>query len=154
MQTNTGTGRPVKKPKFADDNAITDALPTNGVSKEPATDDSTSETAAETSVNPPVNGKSATSEPAINRLDVDNINTAEVLESSNVANLPTFAIHIQNEGGEIMSLSPKGDMFPMTHGDGLTFLDEHFGQSAIGSSPVNDVEGFDKWLIYAVESIH
>jgi hypothetical protein len=69
-----------------------------------------------------------------------------------VANLPTFAIYIQNRGGEIMSLSLKGDMFPMTHGDGLTILDEHFGQSAIGSGPANNVEGFNKWLICAAES--
>jgi hypothetical protein len=116
----------------------------NGASKEPATNDSTSETAAETSANSLTNGKSATSEPAINRSYINNTNTVEAPESSNVADLPTSAIHIQIEGGEIMSLSPKGDMFPMTHGDGLTILDEYFEQSATGSGPANDVEGVDK----------
>ena len=53
-----------------------------------------------------------------------------------------------------MSLSPKGDMFPMTHGDGLTILDEYFEESAIGSGPANNAEGLDKWLTYAAESIH
>jgi hypothetical protein len=154
MQTNTGTGRPAKKPKLADDNTITDALPTNGASKEPATDDSTSETAAETSANPPANGKSATSEPAINRSYIDNTNTVEAPESSNAADLPTSATHIQIEAGEIMSLSPKGDMFPMTHGDGLTILDEYFEQSAIGSGPANNAEGLDKWPTFTAESIY
>jgi len=45
-----------KKPKFVDDNVITDALPTNGASKEPDIDDSMSKSTAKTSVNPPATG--------------------------------------------------------------------------------------------------
>jgi hypothetical protein len=154
MQTNTGTSRQAKKPKVADDIAITDALSTNGASKEPATDNSTSETATETSANPPANSKSATSEPAINRLYIDNTNTVEAPESSNTADLPMSATHIQIEAGEIISLLPKGDMFSITYGNGLTILDEYFEQSAIGSGPANNAEGLNKWLICAAESIH
>lgn len=123
MQTNTGTGRPAKKPKLADDNDITNALP---VSDEPASMYSTSEPVAKTSANSPMTGTSATSEAAINRLYIDNTNTANALESSNVADLPTSPTHVNVEGGGIVSLLPKGDMFPITHGDGLNILDEYF----------------------------
>jgi hypothetical protein len=154
MQINTSTGRLAKKPKLADDNVITDALLTNGVSKEPVTDYSTSGPAAETSANLPMAGKSATSEPAINRSYIDNTNTLEAPKPPNAADLQTSDTHVQIEGGGIMSLSPKGNMFPLTHGDGLTILDEYFEQSAASSGPVNNAEGFDKWLICAAESIH
>jgi hypothetical protein len=154
MQTNTATGRPAKKPKLADDNAIIDALPTNGISKELATVYSTSELVAEISANSPTTGTSATSEAAINRSYIDNTNTVDALESSNVADLPKSATHVDIEGGGIVSLSPRGDMFPMTHRDELNILDKYFEQSPIGSGPANDVEGLDKWLMCAAESIH
>ncbi|PQE14720.1 Vacuolar sorting-associated 3 protein [Rutstroemia sp. NJR-2017a BBW] len=154
MHTNTGTGRQAKKPKLADENISTDALPTNGASKELAIDEYTSETAAETSANPTANSKSTTSEPATNRPYIDNINTVEAPKPSDAADLPTSTTHIQNKGGEIASLPPDGDMFPITHSDGLNILDKYFGQSAIGLGPANDVEGLEKWPICTAESIY
>ena len=65
------------------------------------------------------------------------------------SDLPTSPTHIPIEGGEIMGMSPEGDMFPMTHGDGLTILDEYFEESAIGSGSVNNVEERDKWPTFA-----
>jgi hypothetical protein len=144
MQTNTGTGRPAKKIKLADDNVITNVLPTNGAFKEPAIDNSTSETAAEIFTHLSAFSQSATSEPIINKLYIDNTNTVEAPESSNAADLPTSATHIQIEDSEIINLSPKGDIFLITHGDGLTILNEYFKQFAIGSDSVNNAEGFNK----------
>ncbi|KAM3064611.1 hypothetical protein ACMFMF_011901, partial [Clarireedia jacksonii] len=154
MHTNTGTSRLAKKPKLADDNVCTDALPTNGASKEPATDEYTSETVVETSANPSATSKSTTSEPATNRPYINNTNTVEAPKPSDAADLPMSATHIQIEGGEIMSLSPDGDMFPITHGDGLNILDKYFGQSAIGLGPAKDTEGLEKWPICTAESIY
>jgi hypothetical protein len=151
IQTNTGTGRLVKKLKLTDNNIITDILP---VSDEPAFVYSMSEPVTETSANLPVIRKSATSEPAINRSYIDNTNTVNTLEPSNVADLLISPIHVDIEGGVIVSLLPKGDMFPMTHGDGLNILDEYFQQSPISPGPANDIEGLDKWPISAAESIH
>lgn len=154
MQTNTGTGRPAKKPKLADDNVITGALPANVVSEKPSIDLSTSELAAKIPANSPTTGTPATSEAAIDRSYIDNTNTVDALESSNVADLPKSATHVDIGGGGIVSLSPNGDMFPMTHGDGLNILDEYFEQSPIVSGPANDVEGLDKGLTCAAESVH
>jgi hypothetical protein len=144
MQTNTATSRPAKKPKLADDNAIINALPTNGISKELATVYSTSELVTKISANSPTTSTSATSEAAINRSYIDNTNTVDALKSSNVADLPKSAIYINIKGGGIVSLSPRGDMFPITHRDGLNILDKYFEQSPIGSGPANNVEGLNK----------
>ncbi|TVY71303.1 hypothetical protein LSUE1_G004472 [Lachnellula suecica] len=75
------------------------------------------------------------------------------LQSSKAADLPTSPTHLDIEGGGIVSLSPKGDMFPMTHGDGLNILDEYFQQRPMSSGPANNVEGLDKWLKSTPESI-
>jgi hypothetical protein len=149
MQANTRSGRLVKKPKLAIDNVVTDALPTNGASKDPATDDSTSETSSETPTNP-----SATSEPTIDKSYIDNPNIVGAPKSSSAADLPMSATHIQIEGGEIISSSPEGGMFPMTHDDGLAILDEYFEQSAIGLGPANDAEWLDKRPTFTAESAH
>lgn len=53
-----------------------------------------------------------------------------------------------------MGLSSEGDMFPVTHGDGLTILDEHFEESAIGSGSVDNPGELDKWPTFMAESLH
>jgi hypothetical protein len=153
IHTSTGTGRLAKKPKLVDDNVSTDALPTGGVSKEPATDEFTSETAVETSTNATATSKSTTSEP-VNKSHIDNTNTLEAPKPSDTADVPTSATHIQIEGGEIISRSPDGDIFPMTHGEGLNILDNYFEQSAISSDPANNAEGLEKRPTYTAESVY
>ena len=142
--TSNRTGRLVKKPKLAVDNLVTDALFTNGISKEPATDESSSETRSETPTNPSATGKPATNELSIDKSYIDSPNTVEAPKSPSAADLPTSATHIQIKGREIINASPEGDVFPMTLDDGLTILDEYFERSAIGSGCANDAEGLEK----------
>jgi hypothetical protein len=130
--TSNRTGRLVKKPKLAVNSLVTDAMFTNGASKEPATDESTSETPNETSTNPSATSTPATGEPPIDKSYIDSPNTIEAPKSPGTADLPTSATHIQIEGGEIISASPEDDIFPMTLDDGLTILDEYFERSVSG----------------------
>jgi len=102
MQANTRNGRLMKKPKLTVDNLVTDALPTNGTSKQPATDESSSETPSETPTNPSATSKPATSKPTIDKSYIDNSNIVEAPKSFSEADLPVSAIHIRIEGGEIV----------------------------------------------------
>jgi hypothetical protein len=106
---NTGTGRLPKKLKLADNECLTDSLPTEGPFKEPATDGSTSETPTEPFGEHPSEtptNASATSEPTIDKSSVNCPDTAEAPDSFDTDNLPTSAIYIQIEGDEITSTSP------------------------------------------------
>lgn len=156
--TSSSTGRPVKKPKLAVNSLVTNVLPTNGTSEEPATDGSTSEPHSETSVETPANptatGKSATSEPTIAKSYIENPNTGETPKSFGATDLSSSATHIQIEGGEIMGALLEGDMFQMTLGDGLTILDEYFGEPNISSGSVNVAKELDKWPTFMAESIY
>jgi hypothetical protein len=151
---STGTGRLPKKLKLADNECLTNSLSTEGPFKEPATDGSISETftepfgehLSETSTN-----ASAMSEPTIDKLSMNCPDTAKALDSSDMDDLPTFAIHIQIEGDEITSASLADDMFLITHGNGFAILNEFFEQPAIGPGPVSDMEGLGKWLAFTAE---
>jgi hypothetical protein len=151
---STGTGRLPKKLKLADNECLTNSLSTEGPFKEPATDGSISETftepfgehLSETSTN-----ASAMSEPTIDKLSMNCPDTAKALDSSDMDDLPTFAIHIQIEGDEITSISLIDNTFLMTHGDGFAILNKFFEQPVIRSGPVSDVEGLSKWLAFTAE---
>jgi hypothetical protein len=151
LREYTRTGRMMKRPRLAADESFNDILSTNGPSKEPATAGSTSETPSEAPEAPSespttasATGTSTMSQPTIDKSSIDCLNIAEAPKSSGTDDLPTSAIHIQIEGGEITGASPADDMFPMTHGDGFAILNEFFEQFAIGSGPVSDVEGLGK----------
>jgi hypothetical protein len=77
------------------------------------------------------------------------LDTAEALNSSGTDDLPTSAIHIQNEGDETVD-----GMSPTTHRAGYNILNEFFRQPAIGSGSVSDVERPGKWLAFTAESTH
>jgi hypothetical protein len=151
---STGTSRLPKKLKLADNECLTDSLPTEGPFKEPATGGSTSETPFSEHPSETPTNASATSEPTIDKSSVNCPDTAEAPDSSNTDDLPTSAIHIQIEGDEITSASPADDMFPMTHSDGFAILNEFFEQPAISSRPMSNVEGLGKWPAFTAESTH
>jgi hypothetical protein len=83
------TNRLIKKPKFAVNKPIDVAPSTNRTAKEPATDESTSETPSEASANISATSKSATSEPTISKSYIDNPNAVKDPKSSSAADLPT-----------------------------------------------------------------
>lgn len=87
---SSGTGRLPKKLKLADNDCLTDSLPTEGLFNEPATDGSTGETPTEpfsehpskTPTNASATGTPATSEPANDKSSANCTNTAEALDFS------------------------------------------------------------------------
>lgn len=151
--TSNRTGGLAKKSKLAVDNLATDALPKDGTREEPVTDESMSEPPGETSTNISATGKPATSEPTIDKSYIESPNTVETPKSFGAANLPASPTHIPIEGGGTMGLSPEGDMFPVTHGDGLTILDEYFEESAIGSGSVGNTGELGKSPTFMAESV-
>jgi hypothetical protein len=68
--------------------------------------------------------------------------------------MPTSAIHIQIEGGEITSLSPLDEMSPTTHGAGYDIINGFFEEAAISPGPVSDVERLGKRPAFTAESTH
>jgi hypothetical protein len=151
--TSNRTGGLAKKPKLAVDNLATDALPMEGTPEEPVTDDSMSEPPGETSTNISATGTPATSEPTIDKSYIESPNTVETPKSFGAADLPISPTHIPIEGGGTMGLSPEGDMFPVSHGDGLTIFDEYFEESAIGSGSVGNTGEPGKSPTFMAESV-
>jgi hypothetical protein len=151
---STRTSRLPKKLKLADNECLTNSLPTEGPFKEPATNGSTSETPTEPfskHLSKTPTNAFATNEPTINKSSVNCLDTAKALDSFDIDNLPTSAIHIQIEGDEITSTLLVDDMFLMTHSDGFAILNKFFKQPAIRLRPMSDVEGLRKWLAFTAE---
>ena len=102
---------------------------------------SMSERPCETSTNISATGKPATSEPTIDKSYIESPNTVETPKSFGAADLPISPAYIPIERGGTMGLSPEGDTFPVTHGDGLTILDEYFEEYTRRAGQVADVHG-------------
>lgn len=143
---NPRPGQPAKKSRLE---GATGSLPMNESCNEPvATTDIPSEPAGEPSSG--MTNAHTTTQPPIDRPLINCLDAAEAFDSSDTDHLPTTAVRAQKQGGNITSMSPVVDMFPMIHSEGFSILDEFFKQPSVDLGSSSDVVGLTKGPVSAV----